>query len=248
MYTFDSRVRYSETDPDGVLTLTGIINYMQDVSTFQTEDIKKGADWMLNLRRIWMMSGWHIVIDRYPVLGEKLRAGTWHCGSRGIYGYRSFCIWDEAGEAIVRASSKWFMYDRETGHPARVLESDIEKYGTPGQEPDLGEAPARIRIPDSFEEKESITISPHYLDTNHHVNNARYIEMAQEALPGGLKIRIVRADYKKAAVLGDKVIPRVTKEVQDCWTVVLVNQDGETYAAIWLRTEAVDGMKGDRHD
>ena len=36
MYTFDSRVRYSETDEEGRLTVTGIINYMQDCSTFQS--------------------------------------------------------------------------------------------------------------------------------------------------------------------------------------------------------------------
>ena len=35
MYSFDSRVRYSEVDEDRKLSLTGVINYMQDCSTFQ---------------------------------------------------------------------------------------------------------------------------------------------------------------------------------------------------------------------
>ena len=34
MYTFDSRIRYSETDETGALSLLGVINYMQDCSTF----------------------------------------------------------------------------------------------------------------------------------------------------------------------------------------------------------------------
>ena len=38
MYTFGSRIRYSETDEYGKLTLTGIMNYLQDCSTFQSED------------------------------------------------------------------------------------------------------------------------------------------------------------------------------------------------------------------
>ena len=30
MYQFESRIRYSETGEDGCLTLTGMINYLQD--------------------------------------------------------------------------------------------------------------------------------------------------------------------------------------------------------------------------
>ena len=46
MYTFDSRVRYSETDEEGRLTVTGIINYMQDCSTFQSEDARVGVEYL----------------------------------------------------------------------------------------------------------------------------------------------------------------------------------------------------------
>ena len=42
MYTFDSRIRYSETDSEGKLTMASIINYFQDCSTFQSEDLGLG--------------------------------------------------------------------------------------------------------------------------------------------------------------------------------------------------------------
>lgn len=35
MYTFDSRVRYSETDENGNLSLESLIDYMQDCTNFQ---------------------------------------------------------------------------------------------------------------------------------------------------------------------------------------------------------------------
>ena len=43
MYTFDSRIRYSEIGEDGNLTLPGLINYFQDCSTFQSEDLGIGT-------------------------------------------------------------------------------------------------------------------------------------------------------------------------------------------------------------
>ena len=35
MYEFDSRVRYSEVDHHGTMTVPALINYFQDCSTFQ---------------------------------------------------------------------------------------------------------------------------------------------------------------------------------------------------------------------
>ena len=37
MYEFNSRVRYSEIDHHGTLTLPALINYFQDCSSFQSE-------------------------------------------------------------------------------------------------------------------------------------------------------------------------------------------------------------------
>ena len=92
MYTFDSRIRYSETDETGALSLLGVINYMQDCSTFQSEDIGLGVEYLEKKKRAWLLSSWRIVIDRYPVLGERIKIGTWATSSKGIYGYRDF-VW-----------------------------------------------------------------------------------------------------------------------------------------------------------
>ena len=43
MYSFDSRVRYSETGENGRLSIRGMIDYMQDCSTFQSEDAGVGG-------------------------------------------------------------------------------------------------------------------------------------------------------------------------------------------------------------
>ena len=39
MYTFDSRIRYSEVGEDKRLTLISLVDYFQDCSTFQSEDL-----------------------------------------------------------------------------------------------------------------------------------------------------------------------------------------------------------------
>lgn len=237
MYTFNSRVRYSETDEHGRLSLLGMINYMQDCSTFQSEDVGAGVGTLESIHKAWLLSSWQIMIDRYPGLGEKLVAGTWHCSFKGIYGYRNFVLQDEDGNAFVRAASVWFLFDTAKNTPIRVQLEDTAPYGAEGPPLTLSPAPRKIPVPDAFKAGKPIVVAGHHIDTNHHVNNAQYVEMARESIPEGLGIREIRADYKKAAVLGNVIIPRVSREAGNRWTVVLNSAQGDTYAVVWLQTE-----------
>ena len=116
----------------------------------------------------------------------------------------------------------------------RAQKEDIEGYGEPGLRLDMDYGSRRITVPDVYEEREGIRITRHHLDTNHHVNNARYVEIAKELLPEDFVVRELRAEYKKAAVLGDYMIPRVTKS-QDGYVTALCDHQGGAYAVIMLR-------------
>lgn len=67
MYAFDSRIRYSETDSEGYLTLDALLNYFQDCSTFHSEDVGLGIGYMKEIGQVWVLSSWH---DRGEPLSE----------------------------------------------------------------------------------------------------------------------------------------------------------------------------------
>ena len=46
MYHFDTRVRFSETDRERKLTLEAIVDYFQDCSTYQTEELGVGFSYL----------------------------------------------------------------------------------------------------------------------------------------------------------------------------------------------------------
>ena len=54
MYTFESRVRFSEADHTELLTLPGLVNYFQDCSTFQSEDIGYGVESLKKSGQAWI--------------------------------------------------------------------------------------------------------------------------------------------------------------------------------------------------
>lgn len=245
MYQFDSRVRYSETDERGTLSLTGIINYLQDCSTFQSEDIGLGIGYLTEHHRAWWLSSWQIVIDRYPGLGEEITISTWPYDFKGIYGYRNFTIQDKTGNYLVRANSVWFFFDTEEGRPVRVSAEDIRGYGDAGEKLEMEYAPKKITVPSEYEEREEILVAKHHIDTNHHVNNAQYAEMAREVLPDSFRIAELRIDYKKAAVLGDVITPRIGK-IDGGYVVSLCDREGAPHAVIWLRGQKEPGITSSR--
>ncbi len=238
MYKFESRVRYSETDEYGRLTLTGIMNYLQDCSTFQSEDNGLGISFLTDRHKAWWLSSWQIVADRYPLLGEEIVISTWPYDFKGFYGYRNFTICDKTGEYLVRANSVWFLFDTEKGRPVKIEPDDIRGYGV-GREKalDMDYAPRKIEIPEEYILTEPVVIGKHHIDTNHHVNNAKYVEIAREVLPDEMEVAELRVEYKKAAVFGDAVHPRVSR-TEEGYTVSLCDEQGTAYAVIWLRGKA----------
>ena len=235
MYTLGSRVRYSEVDEEGNLTLTGIMNYMQDCSTFQSEDNGLGVSYLTNRNKAWWLSSWQIVIDRYPVMGEEISVCTWPYDFKGFYGYRNFIITDQNGNNLVKANSVWFLFDTEKGRPAKIEADDIKGYGLGLEKSlDMEYAPRKIDIPDHYEIVDSVMVSKHHLDTNHHVNNAKYVEIAREVLPEELEVSELRVEYKKAAILGDLIYPHVSR-TKEGYIISLCDQRGTVYAVVCLR-------------
>lgn len=233
VYTFTGRVRYSEVDEDGVMTPLSVINYLQDCSTFQSEALGVGMNWLKERGRAWFLSAWKILTDRRPVFGEEITVGTFAYGFKGIYGYRHFFIKDAAGNYIVRADSLWVFCDTGDNYaPVKVT----SEYGDPyigGEEPDLGipKLKRKLPLPDHMEPIGTVEVQRHHLDTNHHVNNAQYVAIGLEA--AGLSSSYeMQAEYRHAAVLGDVFHVKKGTDAEGAVFVSLDNEAGQPYAVL----------------
>ncbi len=233
-YSFESRVRYSETNHERRLTLPGIINYFQDCSTFQTEALGVGFDYLERHGRGWVLSSWQVVVERYPKFTEKIQVSTWATAFKGVFGDRNFCIIGEDGKMAAYAGSLWVYMDMEKKRPVKPEPYEIEAYGT-GAPLDMEYAPRKIKLPSRFTELPKIKVGQSQIDTNEHVNNCQYIQMAQEAVlevtGEELKAREIRVEYKNSAVYKDIIVPHVA--VEDGRTVAkLDNTEGKPYAVV----------------
>ena len=137
---------------------------------------------------------------------------------------------DAKGEVLARADSLWIYLDIETGHPVRVDQDVIVRYEL-DKALDMEKSSRKVQIPDENEEKESFCIHKYHLDTNHHVNNAKYIAMAEEYLPEGFKTSQIRVEYKKSAKREDIIVPLV-HVTDEKVTVTLCDEVKKHYAVL----------------
>ena len=234
MYTFDSRIRFSETDSEGKLTLLGLLNYFQDCSTFHSEEVGLGLGFMKERKLAWVLSSWQITTERYPELGEKVAIGTIPYGIRSFMGYRNFFMQDQQGNYLAKANSLWALINLESGKPVAASPEMLERY-RPEQKLEMEYADRRITVSQGGRSLEPITVGPHLLDTNRHVNNGQYVAIAEDFLKQGQRIRQMRAEYKQQAFLGDIFHPYLV-ETGNLTLVSLQDAEGRVYATVEFDT------------
>ena len=128
MYQYESKVRFSETDAKRKLTLEAIVDYFQDCSTFQTEELGVGFSYLLPKNLTWILLYWQIVVDEYPSLGEKITISTIPYEFKGFMGKRNFFMENEEGKVIVKADSLWSLLDMQKMVPVKVPEEAVSRY------------------------------------------------------------------------------------------------------------------------
>ena len=230
MYAFDSRIRYSETDSEGELTLNALLNYFQDCSTFHSEDVGLGIGYMKEIGQAWVLSSWQIVVDRYPKLGEKVKIVTLPYELKGFLGYRNFAMLDEEGNYLAKANSLWSLLDMTTGKPVAVNEAMHKGYGI-DEKLDMDYAPRKITVPEGGQLLDPMVVQNPKRDTIQHVNNGQYVNIAMEYLPDDFLIHQMRAEYKKQAFLDDVLYPYIVS-VEIGYVVSLRDEEGRPYVSV----------------
>ena len=240
MYSFDSRIRYSECDRNAELTIESLIDYFQDCSTFQTQDGPATMEYLREKNIAWVLNSWQIEIHRYPKLCEEVTIGTVPYTLKGPLGLRNFFMDTKDGERLAIANSVWTLFDFEKQVPTRVTDEIIKAYPLDEKLP-MNYLDRKIKLPKGGEatKAEEIIVRKHHLDTNNHVNNGQYIRMAMDSLPDNkdIKIKSLRAEYKKQALLSDVLYPEVIKTKSDngtVYTVSLKDEKGDVVCTVEL--------------
>ena len=251
MYSFTTRVRYSELAEDKKASLVSVINYFQDCCTFESEDGDIGLGWLADHNTSWMLTGWQIHVIRRLSYCEEIKVTTWACGFKYFVGKRSFTITTMEGEVLIYAMSEWAYMNIKTQRPEKnVPQKELDVYGmaVPIEDrfsefglseyvesnPDKALLKGKISLPEIMNADDEFTglkpqppivVTADNLDTNHHVNNAQYVALAKSVIPEEIDVKHFRAEIKRQSVLGDDIYPYIYRE--DGRIVVMLCDEAE---------------------
>ena len=233
MYSFNSRVRYSELNHrKELLDCSSIINYFQDCSTFQSEDLNRGLTYLQAENRIWMLGSWQLHIQKPTKLGDNIIVGTWAYDFKGFYGYRNFIMKNDSDEVLAVANSIWIYMDTLSGRPTRIPKdyATTSGYGFEAAYP-MEYADRKIDFPENYEVLEPFLVTKANIDSYHHVNNGQYVKLAEEYLPDDFIVQSMRVEYRAQATLGKVIIPLLVIHNNN-YIISLADEQHNPYAIV----------------
>ena len=235
-YSFSSVVRYSECDERAQLSIPAMINYLQDCSTFQSEMLGHGVDYLAENHFAWIIAAWDIEVLRLPHLTEPIVTTTWCYGLTATNASRNFTITTPDGEQLVRANSLWLVFDTDRLRPIRIPEAE-KVYLSDDELLDMPPMKRKIRLTGEGTELSPIVVTEQHLDTNHHVNNGQYIAFADRIIrqqDEEFATRRINVQYKSMARLGDVIVPKL-HVVDGGYAVDLADKRGTTFAIVSMK-------------
>lgn len=203
-------VKLSEIGKDNKATNKAILSYLEDVGGLHSNKAGYGIFDIPQTHLSWVLLEWKLQVIRRPNYAEKIKILTWSKNAIKYYTFRDFEAFDEQGNRIIIASSKWVLLDIEKGKIVRIEPELLEKYEPESNKTVFeNEEFEKIKEPKEYLHETKYTVRRADIDVNSHMHNLNYIELANEALPEdvyrGALFNEVRITYKKEIKLGETV-------------------------------------------
>jgi acyl-ACP thioesterase len=239
-FTGERPVRVGDVSPRGRMRLDALVRYLQDVSTDDT------ADSGLVDADGWVVRRTLVEVDRFPIMGERLRLTTWCSGTGSHWAERRIKVVGDRG-AAADASALWVHVDLATGRPRRLPPQFLELYGEaaggrtlrarlvhPDPAPDAEHHPWPTRVTD--------------FDVLGHINNASYWVVVEEELARRRDLRAplrAEVEHRSAIEPGEAVEVAAIDGADGTLSIWVTGPSGVAATAV-VRRESVDAPASPR--
>ncbi|MDR3161578.1 MAG: acyl-ACP thioesterase [Spirochaetaceae bacterium] len=172
-------LRFGDIDRSDRLTLASTFNYFQEVAICHAENLGVGREAMARTGQGWILSRISVVLERRPCWGETITVRSWPRGWDRLFAVRDYDIRDAADKVVVRGRSNWLILDVEKRRPLRpqaVMSSLPLNEGRDALPGGAGALKSREGLVKAAERRALYSD----IDSNGHVNNARYIQWIQD--------------------------------------------------------------------
>lgn len=203
IYRTTFRILSSQTDMTRTLRPSSLFTILQEAAIAHTQALGAGREKTLDRGLLWVITMQQVEIQRMPVYDEQVTLLSWPGKTMHLFFPRYWQMTDAEGRPLIEASSLWGLMDQDSRKLVFPEEYNISL-------PDMsngrnGSIPLRIRAQQTPTVQE-FTVPYSYTDLNGHMNNAHYLDLAQDCMPETIRQRKparIRAEYIEEIRYGD---------------------------------------------
>ena len=236
IFTDKEQIGYLDVDKNNKLTNKAIINIMQDVAGSHSESIHNGLNDKEKIGTAWILLNWKVKVYSRPRYKDILTVNTWPRKLEKCFSYREYEMYCKE-EIVAKAESKWVLVDVKTGRITKIPLDVIEKYKPEDRKVFEEKIEEKLSEPKDSEFTYEETVCRTKIDTNNHLNNVYYLDLAVESLPEEVyekeELNNIEIMYKKASKYKEKIKCYYAKE-DGKHIVTIKDEEGNIHAIVRL--------------
>ncbi|WP_297631514.1 acyl-ACP thioesterase domain-containing protein [uncultured Clostridium sp.] len=204
----DYKINIYDVDCRHYCKFSTLVDYLWDVVIEQSDALGETKEGFVHNDCVWVLLKYDINIYKYPKFKDTVTVSTEVIGYKKVYGYRHYTIKDSDGNLLAEADSIAILIDFNRRRPMKITPDQCEVYGL---EKELENPP---KLDDLITLENTDFSSSHIMsysdiDSNNHVNNVRYMEMALNSLPKEIlndyDVTNIKVLFKKETTIGNTV-------------------------------------------
>ncbi len=218
-------------DDRSQLTVSSLFSLLQEVSDSHATLLGAGWHALRDRGFFWVLTRMRLKINRLPEWTEPVLMRSWVRKSEAATSPRDYELLDAEGNLLVAGSSIWAILDTAEARPQRMSIFDgmflpQERSAIDGKPPKIGP----VSLPDMLPGAKEAVHSD--IDMNHHVNNARYIQWAFDAVNEEFRqthrLKDVSVNFISQAKLGDRYVVCSEPVAENTFKTAILSADGLT--------------------
>ena len=208
VYTRQYKLKNADVDLHRRLRPSVLFTMLQEAAIAHTEALGMGRDKTLDRGLLWVVTLQRITVHRMPRYDETVTLVSWPGKTMHVLFPRYYRMTDGSGPVLLEGSALWTLMDQESRTMVFPDEHGVVIPGhVTGWETPLPRAPKPLALTEAAE----YTVPYSSIDLNGHMNNVRYLDLAEDTLPPALHDRALRSlevEYSSEARLGDRITLR----------------------------------------
>jgi len=228
-WTEEYTIQSVDADFKGECRWSSLLSILQRAADRHIEALGISREEMIERGMGWMLITLELDMQRIPRDMETLYVETWSRGSKGALWHRDYRIKNNSGDILGEARSVWALVDI---HKRKILRPSMFPYEVPIGEESVGELPSKAVFPEGIQLYEAYPYIVRYsgIDTNGHLNNARYADLCFDVLD--------EQELQEGKVTGFKITYHHEARWKD---TMLINRSSEENGRIYVQGLSQDG-------